>query len=95
MRFSAKDSSKGLVSLVNANDFTFSPSFADVNADGWLCILMTADFKTSQTYMNIMGSYTRTTDTTIISDENGMGSAVADFDGDGDLDWFLTGIYNF
>jgi hypothetical protein len=29
----------------------------------------------------------------VIRDENGMGSAVADWDNDGDLDWFVTGIW--
>ena len=94
MLFSAKDSSKGLTSLVNSNDFTFSPAFADINGDGWLDILMAADFKTSQVYKNNNGLYVRATDTAAITDENGMGAAVADYDNDGDLDWFVTGIYN-
>src|SRR5690606_9277092 len=29
-----------------------------------------------------------------INDENGMGAAVGDFDGDGDLDWFVSSIFD-
>src|SRR5690606_32144918 len=29
----------------------------------------------------------------VLTDDNGMGSAVGDFDNDGDLDWFVTSIY--
>ena len=94
MRFSAKDSKKGLTNLVNSMDLTFSSAFSDVNSDGWADILVAADFKTSQTYLNNQGTFTRTTNRDVITDENGMGSAIADFDNDGDLDWFVTSIFN-
>ena len=32
------------------------------------------------------------TDRSVITDDNGMGSSVADFDNDGDLDWFVSSI---
>jgi len=29
----------------------------------------------------------------VFTDENGMGSGVADYDNDGDLDWFVSSIW--
>jgi hypothetical protein len=40
------------------------------------------------------GTFTDVTDPEVITDENGMGAAVGDYDGDGDLDWFVTSIRN-
>jgi hypothetical protein len=34
-----------------------------------------------------------TTDNDVLIDRNGMGAAVGDIDNDGDLDWFVTGIF--
>jgi len=31
----------------------------------------------------------------VISDENGMGGAVGDYDNDGDLDWFVSSVYDY
>lgn len=33
-------------------------------------------------------------DRSVISDENGMGSALLDIDNDGGLEWFVTSIYD-
>jgi len=30
----------------------------------------------------------------VISDENGMGAALGDYDGDGAVDWFVSGIFD-
>ncbi|MDX1399630.1 MAG: CRTAC1 family protein, partial [Oceanospirillum sp.] len=40
------------------------------------------------------GTFSNITDRTIITDENGMGSTLGDYDNDGDLDWFVTSIYD-
>ena len=74
------------------NDFT--ANFADINNDSWPDLLVAADFKTSQVYLNQRnGNLLRTTNATV-SDENGMGGAVGDYDNDGDLDWFVSSIYD-
>ena len=79
-------------------DYTFSPTFADIDDDGDLDLLVAADAGTSQVLVNQGdvggGLYTfgYATDRNVINDENGMGSSVADFDNDGDLDWFVTAI---
>jgi len=74
-------------------DFTFSPTFARINDDLYPDILSVADFKYSQFFINNQdGSFSNATDTDVIIDENGMGSAVFDYDNDGDLDWFVTSI---
>jgi hypothetical protein len=52
-----------------------------------------ADFNYSQYFINNQdGAFTNATDTDVIIDGNGMGSAVGDYDNDGDLDWFVTSI---
>jgi enediyne biosynthesis protein E4 len=78
----------------------FTPKFVDVTGDRYPDLLLTADFTTSHLYVNNgpdkngQISYRNTTDESgIISDNNGMGATVNDFDGDGVLDWFQTNIY--
>lgn len=81
-----------------AFDYTFAPTFADIDNDDDLDLLVVADAGTSQVLINQGdlggGLYTfgYGTDRAVITDENGMGSSVADFDNDGDLDWFVTAI---
>ncbi len=75
-------------------DLTFTPNFADMNGDGWPDVLMAADYGTSRVYLNDgTGRFTDVT-TPVISDENGMGSAIGDYDEDGDLDWFVSSIWD-
>ena len=74
-------------------DFTFAPTFARINDDLYPDILSVADFNYSQFFINNQdGTFSNATDTDVITDDNGMGSAVADYDNDGDLDWFVTSI---
>jgi enediyne biosynthesis protein E4 len=75
-------------------DLTFSANFADLDSDGWPDLLLASDFGSSRVFHNDGdGTFTETT-SPVISDENGMGSAVGDYDGDGDLDWFVTAVYD-
>jgi enediyne biosynthesis protein E4 len=73
----------------------FTTNFSDINNDGWLDLLITGDFGSTQVFTsNQDGTFDLVT-APVISDENGMGSAVGDYDNDGDLDWFVSSIYDF
>jgi hypothetical protein len=79
-------------------DYTFTPAFARMDADRYPDILSVADFSNTRVFMSNgenAGSVTfrDTTDNSVIIDRNGMGAAVGDVDNDGDLDWFVTGIF--
>lgn len=77
------------------HDYTFAPSFARVDDDPYPDILSVADFNGSQYFRNRGdGTFANVTDEAVIVDNNGMGSAVADYDNDGDLDWFVSAIYD-
>ena len=76
-------------------DYGFTPNFADINNDRWPDILISSDFGSSQVYLNNGdGTFTDITDESVITDENGMGGAVGDYDNDGDLDWFVSSIFD-
>ena len=75
-------------------DATYAPSFAHLNDDRFPDIFMVADHNRSQVFINNGdGTFANVTDVEVIMDTNGMGSALGDFDNDGDLDWFVTSIF--
>ncbi len=85
----------GLTGHFGERDFTFTPNFPDLNNDGKSDLISTADFMTSQVFVNKDNTrLMNVTDKQVITDQNGMGAAIADFDNDGDLDWFVTSIYS-
>lgn len=85
----------GLYGHFGTRDFTFTPTFSDLTNNGWPDLLLASDFETSQYFINTgNGRYKNQTNPMVISDQNGMGSAVADFDNDGLMDWFVTSIYD-
>lgn len=72
----------------------FTPQFHDLDADGWLDLVVAGDVCTSRVFRNDHGE--RFVDHTPASGagtaENGMGSLVHDLDGDGRPDWLVTSI---
>ena len=76
--------------------YRFQPQFSDLDRDGHLDIVFSADSRTSQLFWN-NGDGTFTDGTLaagVGTDKSGMGSAMGDYDGDGDLDWFVTAIFD-
>jgi hypothetical protein len=76
------------------NAYRFSPRFSDVDGDGNPDLAIAADFETSQLFWN-NGDGTFTDGTiaaNVGTDKAGMGSTIGDYDGDGDLDWYVTAI---
>lgn len=81
------------IPLRSTRDKTFTPTFADMNNDGWLDLLMIIDNGNTRVYVNNQnGTFSDVTDFDVITDRAGMGSAVGDYDNDGDLDWFVSSI---
>lgn len=73
----------------------YTPNFTDIDNDGWLDLLVAADFNTSQVYRNNRdGTFSNITDNAVITDDNGMGGTVGDVDNDGDIDWFVSSIFD-
>ncbi len=76
---------------LDGKDWTFTPTFARIDEDLYPELLMVADFNHTQLFMNNRdGTFTNVTDPEVLIDGNGMGSAVGDYDNDGDLDWFVS-----
>ncbi len=76
-------------------DWSFTANFSDIDGDGDGDLLMSSDYETSQVLLNNGdGTFSNITDREVIVDQAGMGGAVGDFDNDGDMDWFVTSIYN-
>ena len=79
--------------FLREEDRTFTPVFARIDADEYPDLLIAADFNQSQYFSNNGdGTFNNVTDVDVLVDGNGMGSAVGDYDNDGDLDWFVTSI---
>jgi len=82
----------GIKNTSNA-DKTLTATFSDINNDGWVDLLLVTDYAQTRLYQNNQdGTFKDITDHDVITDNTGMGSAVADYDNDGDLDWFVSAI---
>jgi hypothetical protein len=89
--FSCVDDGAGVTNSIA--DLSFAPNFADINNDRWPDILLAADFEQSQVFLNNRDGTFSDATSAVITDENGMGAAVGDYDNDGDLDWFVSSIW--
>lgn len=76
--------------------YAYTPRFADLDGDGWPDLAVAGDFGTSRLYWNRGdgGFVDGTLLAGVGTDENGMGSAIGDYDGDGRLDWFVSSIFD-
>ena len=75
-------------------DYGFTANFRDVDGNGYPDLMLAGDFGRTQLWLNQQGRTFVPTDESVFTDENGMGSAVGDFDNDGDEDWIVTAIYD-
>lgn len=80
--------------VLQTNDLSFTPIFADMDGDHLLDLLMASDFTTTKAFKNLGNGQFSAWDDTQFDDENGMGADVGDYDNDGDLDWFVSSIYD-
>ncbi len=76
------------------NAYRHASTFTDIDRDGHPDLAIASDFKTSQIFWNNGdGTFTDgTADAGVGGDEDGMGTTVGDFDGDGRLDWFISAL---
>jgi hypothetical protein len=84
----------GAAAGLTADTYGFTPIFADITNDGRPDIVSAGDFGTSVVYWNDGDGTFTENDDPAVSDENGRGAAVVDYDHDGDLDWFVSSIWD-
>ena len=80
--------------LTTPLEVSFTPTFSDIDGDGYPDVLLAGDFGTGQVLRNEDGRRFADIRDAVITDENGMGAAVGDYDRDGDMDWFVTSIHD-
>lgn len=81
--------------LQQTADHTFTASLAPIDGMAGTDLLWAGDFGTSRMLRgNELGVFQSIAPIGLPSDENGMGSALGDFDNDGDLDWFVTSVFD-
>ncbi len=73
----------------------FAPALIDLDGDHYPEFASASDWGTSHYCVNNTDmTFTQLNDNGTSTDENGMGSGFGDYDNDGDLDWFVTSIWD-
>ncbi len=75
--------------------FGFTSHLVDLDGDRWPDLPLVADYGATRLFWNEgNGTFLDGTESSAVgTEENGMGSALGDYDGDGDLDWFVTSVF--
>lgn len=92
--FSPATQAAGLVIETPVIHYSFTGTFADTNSDARPDLLLASDFGTEQYFLNDGDTTFTEATSSVNSAENAMGQAVADYDNDGDLDWFISSIWD-
>jgi hypothetical protein len=74
--------------------YAFTSRFSDLDQDGWVDLAVASDFQSSRLFWNNRdNTFTEATRAANVgTDHTGMGSTIADYDNDGDNDWFVSCI---
>lgn len=80
------------VGLGGAGAVQYNAHWFDLDGDGRRDLLISGDFSTTRAYLRDGDVYRPATGFGFGTRENGMGSALFDANGDGRLDWFVSGI---
>jgi enediyne biosynthesis protein E4 len=74
---------------------SFAASFTDMDNDGWQDLLIAGDFGSSRMFWNNQGYFIDgTAESGVAKETHSMGSTAGDIDNDGDMDWFVSAIYD-
>lgn len=78
----------------NLYSWSFAGSFRDLDADGFQDLIVVADLFSARLFWNAGSDrfYDGTAEAGVGSESNAMGSTFADYDRDGDLDWFVGSV---
>lgn len=81
--------------MVSERDHSFTASLVDFNGNGFPDAFWARDFETSiMLFGSGDGGFNHLPAIATPDDENGMGTAVGDFDNDGNLEWFVTSVFD-
>lgn len=85
---------ESMLGLAASGRQAFVMRHADVTGDGRPDVPLVSDFETSGLFVGqANGTFVENTAAGVGTDENGMGTDLADYDADGDLDWFVSSIF--